>query len=402
MRSTQRERVVVLGGGYAGTMAALRVAGRGRGRIEVTLIDPKDSFVQRLRLHQVASGQEIASPLYSKLLGRKVEFIQASAQEIDLDAGVVKLAFGGQQSVGFDRMNYTVGSGVELSAVPGVAEYAYSVNDVASARRLSHALAHAAEASRVSVVGAGLTGIEVASEIAGKYPHLRVTLISSGSVGGWMRLRGRAYLLEALKRLGVEIVQGNRVRSFGPDSAELSDGAGVPAAIGVWCGGFRASPLGRASGLQCDDSDRVLVDRKMRSTSHPNILAAGDGALTPAFVAGEPLRMCCQVAGPSGLHAADVVVAETKGRIPKDLHFGYFAQPISLGRHDGLIQFLDRDDRPKESVLTGRRAAWLKEVGSSAALTGFKMERLLPGSAKYPFKEPKSVALLEANSPAND
>jgi hypothetical protein len=97
-----------------------------------------------------------------------------------------------------------------------------------------------------------------------------------------------------------------------------------------------------------------------------------------------------------------VVVAETKGRIPKDLHFGYFAQPISLGRHDGLIQFLDRDDRPKESVLTGRRAAWLKEVGSSAALTGFKMERLLPGSAKYPFKEPKSVALLEANSPAND
>jgi hypothetical protein len=112
--------------------------------------------------------------------------------------------------------------------------------------------------------------------------------------------------------------------------------------------------------------------------------------------------MCCQVAGPTSLHAGDVVVAEIKGRTPKDLHFGYFAQPISLGRHDGLIQFVDRGDQPKESVLTGRRAAWLKELGSSGALAGFKLERLVPGSVKYPFKEPRAVPLLEAGSPASD
>ena len=145
---------------------------------------------------------------------------------------------------------------------------------------------------------------------------------------------------------------------------------------------------------------RVIVDRKMRSASHPNILAAGDAALTPAFVAGEPLRMCCQVAGPTSLHAGDVILAETKGRTPKDLHFGYFARPISLGRRDGLIQFVDRGDQPKESVLTGRRAAWLKELGSQGALLAFKLERLVPGSTTYPFKEPKAVALLEAVSPA--
>lgn len=391
----------MLGGGYAGTMAALRLAGRGRGLVRVTLIDSKDSFVQRLRLHQVAAGQEVASPRYSKLLGRRIEFIQGSVVSIDPDAGVVELAGGGRRRVEFDRLIYAVGSGVELSGVPGVAEYAYSVNDLAAARTLSDALQHANGASTVSVVGAGLTGIEVASEIAAAYPHLRVTLISSGSVGGWLSARGRSYLLEALKRLGVEIVQGTRVCSLGPDAAELSDGAIVPAAIGIWCGGFRASPLGHASGLLCDASGRVLVDRKMRSMSHPHILAAGDGALPPAFVAGEPLRMCCQVAGPTGLHAGEVVVAEIKGRTPKNLHFGYFAQPISLGRRDGLIQFVDRGDRPKESVFTGRRAARLKELGSHGALIGFKLERLMPGSARYPFKEPKAVALLEASSPAN-
>src|SRR5579863_2181640 len=89
MRSRRSERAVVLGGGYAGTMAALRLAGRGRGRVRVTLIDSKDSFVQRLRLHQVAAGQEVASPRYSNLLGRRAEFIQGSAELIDPDAGVV-------------------------------------------------------------------------------------------------------------------------------------------------------------------------------------------------------------------------------------------------------------------------------------------------------------------------
>ena len=56
-------------------------------------------------------------------------------------------------------------------------------------------------------------------------------------------MRGRTYLLEALKRIGVEILEGTRVRELGPEAAELSDGATVPAAIAIWCGGFRRPPL---------------------------------------------------------------------------------------------------------------------------------------------------------------
>jgi NADPH-dependent 2,4-dienoyl-CoA reductase/sulfur reductase-like enzyme len=82
MRSRQTERVVVVGGGYAGTVAALRLAGRARRRASVTLVDPKDSFVQRLRLHQVATGQKVAQPAYGKLLRRKVAFVKGSAERI--------------------------------------------------------------------------------------------------------------------------------------------------------------------------------------------------------------------------------------------------------------------------------------------------------------------------------
>ena len=80
MKSGQTVRVVVVGGGYAGTIAALRVAGRARRRASVTLVDPRESFVQRLRLHQVATGQSISAPPYKSLLRRKVEFVRDTAQ----------------------------------------------------------------------------------------------------------------------------------------------------------------------------------------------------------------------------------------------------------------------------------------------------------------------------------
>jgi NADH dehydrogenase FAD-containing subunit len=142
------------------------------------------------------------------------------------------------------------------------------------------------------------------------------------------------------------------------------------------------------------------VDRQLRSISHPKILAAGDGASTPPFSSGAPLRMCCQVAMPSGAHAGDTLVAQLRDREPKELHFGYLHQPISLGRGEGLIQFVDRADRPKDSILTGKRAAIYKELVTAGGLQTIKLERRIPGSTIWPFKEPNSPAPLNPAEPA--
>jgi NADH dehydrogenase FAD-containing subunit len=184
-----------------------------------------------------------------------------------------------------------------------------------------------------------------------------------------------------------------RVERVEADRLVLTDGAEVASELTIWCGGFRASPLAAHSGLETDGLGRLLVDRTLRSISHPQIIGAGDSAATPAFVAGKPLRMACQVAGPMGAHAADTAVAELKGREPRPLHFGYLHQPISLGRKDGLIQFVDRADRPKDSMLTGRAAAIYKELISSGPIPSMKLERLMPGATKWPFKEPKNEAV---------
>ena len=184
-----------------------------------------------------------------------------------------------------------------------------------------------------------------------------------------------------------------RVCATTPDGLRLVDCGDVAAGLIVWCGGFRASGLAARSGLHTDELGRLVVDRALRSLSHPQILAAGDCVATPPSVAGSGLRLCCQAAMPAAAHAADVVLAQLKGREPRELHFGYIHQPISLGRRDRLIQFVDCADRPKRSILTGRRAAIYKQLITAEPIPSIRIERLIPGSSRWPFKEPKAQRL---------
>jgi NADH dehydrogenase FAD-containing subunit len=94
-----RHKIVVIGGGYVGTLAAVRVAGRSRQRGEVTLIDPDGTLVQRLRLHQVATGERVAAPELAKLCGRRVEQVRGWAESIELDKGVVRVRGVGDASI---------------------------------------------------------------------------------------------------------------------------------------------------------------------------------------------------------------------------------------------------------------------------------------------------------------
>lgn len=183
----------------------------------MTLVDAKAEFVQRLRLHQVAAGLPVSEPLYPKLLGRRVQFVQGVAETIDVDAGIVMMAGCSARGIPFDRLIYAVGSVDDIMSVPGVAEHAHRVADRASARQLRAALASAPAGARVVVVGGGLTGIEVASELAPAYPGVRVTLVTRGTVGGWLTERARAYLAGALSRLCVDKLEHTRVMAVGAD-----------------------------------------------------------------------------------------------------------------------------------------------------------------------------------------
>src|SRR5688572_16349573 len=99
--------VVVVGGGYAGVMAANRLTRRED--VSVTLINPRPVFVDRIRLHQLISGSGTAVVDYRKVLAGSVRLVVDTVTRIDGDGRSIALATGGP--VGYDYLIYAVGSG---------------------------------------------------------------------------------------------------------------------------------------------------------------------------------------------------------------------------------------------------------------------------------------------------
>ena len=136
----------------------------------------------------------------------------------------------------------------------------------------------------------------------------------------------------------------------------------IPAQVTVWTAGFAVHPIAAATTLAVAATGQIVVDDTMRSVSHPDVYAVGDAGLAEG-PGGKPLRMSCASGTPMAWQAADAIAARLTGQttFPK-APLRYFNQCISLGRRDGIIQYVTADDRAKPSLLTGRLAAHYKEI----------------------------------------
>lgn len=363
--------IVVLGGGYTG-LAAVKLIDRWTDA-QVTLVNERDHFVERVRLHQLAVGERLRDlPLRDLLEGTAVSLVVGRVTGIDANAQTVRLA-GSLPDVRYDLLVYALGSRADLEAVPGVAEHAYTVADVEGAQRLRDRLRDGA--GRV-VVGGGLTGLEVAPEIAETYPTLRVELVTGGEFGAGLSEKGRAHLHRVFDRLGIDVRDRVQVAKVGPDGLALEDGGLIGADTVVWSTGFRVPDLARRAGFAVDANGRMIVDGTLRSVSHPQVYGIGDAAAAKRTT-GQELRMSCAAGLPAAQTAARAIAARLAGKEPRPLKFGFFNQCISLGRKDGLIQFVRPDDSPRKTALTGRLAARYKETAVCGALL-FQRHPVIP------------------------
>jgi NADH:ubiquinone reductase (H+-translocating) len=381
MTEQTQQRIVVLGGGYAGVMAALQAAARTKGKgVTVTLIDAKPAFSERIRLHQLAAGERTRQRAYAGVLrGTGARFEQGRALDIDLAAHSVALETpAGRRAIGYDMLVYALGSHTDRDAVPGVRENAFTL-DFGVAEQLRSRLAALPSGSSVVVCGGGLTGIETATEIAESHPGLRVTLAERGGFGAAFSAKGREHLLKRFANLGIDVRDATSVREVLPDRV-LTNAGDLPCDLCIWAGSFVASPLAREAGLAINARGQILTDATLRSRSHPEVLAAGDAAAPETL----PLRMACATAMPLGTQAGDNAAAIALGKELAPMRFAYAIWCISLGRRDGLVQFVDQHDAPKERVLTGRAAAMIKESICRFTTVSIALERRIGGSYHWP------------------
>jgi len=378
---TDPRRVVVIGAGYAGMTAALGVAGRARRPgVRVVLVNPSARFTERLRLHQTASGQRLGElSIPAMVAGTGIDFVQDRATTVDPDQRLVGLADGRELS--YDVLVWALGCRADPGKVPGVLEHAHTLDGLIQARQLAGRLAGLADA-QVVVAGAGLTGVEAAAEFAESYPALRVVLLGREAPGSAMGPRARAYLDEALDRLGVRVRHGVQVTKVLPDAVELAGGELVDSDATLWTAGIRCAPLAGEAGITVDPRGRIVVDSALRSVSHPEVYAVGDaaGIRQPWGT----IHGTCGSAIPAGAHAAGSIARQLAGRDPKPFRFGYVHQPVSLGRHDALVQFTRADETPRRLVLTGRAAVAYKELVSGIPWPAFRLLKAWPGALRWP------------------
>ncbi|MFD0311162.1 NAD(P)/FAD-dependent oxidoreductase [Streptomyces sp. NPDC127119] len=388
-----QHRIIVLGAGYTGAIAAGRLARRlHRDEVAITLVNAEPDFVERVRMHQLAAGQDLVPrPLSEMFEGTGVELRIARVTGVDVDRKTVAVVPAndgpgepaGTEQLPYDTLVYALGSGWNGQGVAGTAEHAHEIASRPGALRLRERLAALQAGQSVAVVGAGLTGVEAATELAESRPDLAVALVARGGLGDWLSDKGREHLRKVVGNLGITVHEDAEVTGVEADRITTADGGAIPAAVTVWTTGFAVHPIARATTLETTETGQIVVDGTMRSHSHPEVYVVGDAAM--AMGPGDkPLRMSCASGTPAAWLAADTIAARlTGGKLPKSA-VRYYNQCVSLGRKEGLIQYVTADDRAIDTALTGRLAAVYKELVCKGAVWGVANPTLgLPGRRRH-------------------
>ncbi|KMO94235.1 NAD(P)/FAD-dependent oxidoreductase [Streptomyces roseus] len=399
-----KHRIVVLGAGYAGAVTAGRLARRlHRDDVEITLVNGDPDFVERIRLHQLASGQDLPRrPLRELYEGTGVQVRRAWVTAVDADRKTVALSGEkGAESLAhdtlahdtltYDTLVYALGSTNADHGVPGVAEHAHHLAGKQGALRLRARLAELEPGETVLVVGGGLTGIEAATEIAEAHPGLKVAIAAREGVGGWLSDKAQRHLGLVFDRLGITVHQGADIERVEADRVLTAAAGEIPAQVTVWTAGFTVHPVAAATTLRVSDTGRIIVDGTMRSVSHPDVYAVGDAALADG-AGGKALRMSCATATPMAWQAADALAARLTGRKVPEKPIGYAAQCISLGRRDGILQRVTHEDQMTSTVITGRAGARIKEFICASTAWGLTHPTMLLPTRRHRLTPATSMA----------
>jgi NADH dehydrogenase len=371
--STRPKRILVLGGGFGGVHAAMRLERElaDLPDVEIVLVSRENFFSFTPMLHEVAASDvdltHVVNPV-RKLLTR-ARFFVGDVTSVDVERRSVRVEHGSRadahhHDLDYDHLVLALGAVTSYRGVPGLAEHAFAMKSLGDAIALrNQVIANLEEADTecslragrraalctIVVAGAGFAGVETigalndfAREALRFYPHLgasdlRLALVHSGDeILPELDPRLGAYARERLAARGVEIHLAKRVSAFDGDCVELSDGTKLATRTLVWTAGTAPHPL--LAAVACPkEGGRLRVDRQLRVASLPGVWALGDCAWVPD-AAGRPHPPTAQHALRQAALVARNVRAELSGAALAPFEFATLGQLATIGRRAGVAQ----------------------------------------------------------------
>jgi NADH:ubiquinone reductase (H+-translocating) len=377
------KRILVLGAGFAGLWSAVAAARRleelgvGDDAVEVLVVNRTPWHAIRVRNYEADIASTLV-PLADVLDPIGVKHIVANVTDVDVLRRTVACTFdGGTDLLAYDRLAFALGSRLVTPAIPGVESHAFNVDTFESARRLNDHIASlpslpaSAGQYTVLIVGAGLTGIEVATEMFGKLRAATTNAPASRAaasprvivadhkawIGSDMGEGARAVIAEALENLGVETRAGVSVTSIDAEGATFATGEQIPAATVIWSAGMQADPLTACFSTERDQFRRLPVDTNLKIKGMEAEFAAGDAAWLPIDGAHASV-MSCQHARPMGRFAGYNVVSHLLDKPMLPLQIDWYVTCLDLGPSGAV--FTQGWDR--EVTKIGEEAKRIKET----------------------------------------
>jgi NADH dehydrogenase len=391
--------VVVLGAGYAGLMAALRLSRR-KSQLRIALVNVQDQFLERVRLQEsiVTAVTPRIPSIAAFVAGTNIQFICGRLTSLDADKRRIRITTGAQDlEIAFDRAIYALGSNIDVDNVPDAHEYAYRLEAGDGPRTppalRSKLVQNANKPLRVITVGGAETAVEVAGEIKTAWPGVEMTMISRTRCGDFRGARVEMAVRTELARLGVRMIDGESVIEVRPNEVLTDTGRSIACDVCVWSGGLRSAPIAKAAGLSTDQQGRIWVDANLRSISHEHVMAVGDAA-HPIAPTGAPYRLSAFAALVSGAYVADAIVAQKANRRLAPFSYSTFGQGVAIGR--GGVGFPSYpDDKQILFILKGRTARSVRNFFVWFLIFSLKLERRFPGAFIRPGR--RRVSWLQAN-----
>jgi len=349
--TTKTPRVVIIGGGFGGLAAA---KGLKRSPVDVLVIDRSNHHVFQPLLYQVATSVlapgQIASPIRGLLSGQtntsvmlgNVTGIDAASKQVMVDADD-KVGM----RVSYDYLILATGATHSYFGHDEFAAFAPGLKNLSDAESLRNHLLEAFEKAEIEddperrralmtfvMVGAGPTGVEMASAIAVmtqttfRKDFRRIDPKSAHIVLADMGTRPLATFSEKLSEaarqrlvsLGIDVRLGKPVQSIDADGVVIGDER-IQAKTVVWTAGVAPSPAGKWLGCEVDRAGRVRIQSDLTVPDHPDIFVVGDTASLDQD--GRPLPGVAQVAMQQGKYAAKSIFRKVIGH-PSLPPFRYF------------------------------------------------------------------------------
>ena len=381
----EKKHVVVVGGGFAGLYAAVGLdkALGYHEDLEITVIDRRNYFLFPPLLPSVAAGaievRQVTYPFRRVFEATNIVFKKESVERIDpqkklifskvdVDADpVTKKLEVVYAETPYDLLVLAPGSHTNTFKTPGCEEHAFFMREVADAiavrNHIIDCFEHAArepnaqrcdEMLRFVVVGAGPTGVELASEIQElidlvllrRYPEVdpvqvEVVVVQSGQqvLPGWNEKLVK-WADTQLGKIKVKLILENRVIRIGPDEVELKDGTVMPTRTCVWCAGVAPAAVIAKSGLSTHKSGRAEVEADCRAKGRDDVFVLGDAAYQMDPKTGGPHPPLGQVAFQQGSATAANLVRLIKGQPTRPFKYFNFGALVSVGAHFAAIDLV--------------------------------------------------------------